>query len=144
MRYDLLYILPSQTEETPSDEMKNKISDYLKSINATIIRDENLGRRKLAYPIKNQRHGYYGNIMFEAESTVLPKLKEMLSLENAITRYQIVQEEHTMGKKGKRRTRPHRFTPPAPAATAAPKTTEKVSFEELDKKLEELISEEIS
>ncbi|MFA4873281.1 MAG: 30S ribosomal protein S6 [Patescibacteria group bacterium] len=144
MRYDLLYILPSQTEETPSDEVKNKISDYLKSINATIIRDENLGRRKLAYPIQNQRHGYYGNIIFEAEASVLPKLKEVLSLETAITRYQIVQEEHTMGKKGKRRTRPHRFTAPMPVPTTASKITEKVSFEELDKKLEELISEEIA
>ncbi|MEW6611106.1 MAG: 30S ribosomal protein S6 [Patescibacteria group bacterium] len=144
MRYDLLYILPSQTEETPSEEIKNKINEYLKAINATIIRDENLGRRKLAYPIENQRHGYYGNIIFEAESPLVPRLKEMLSLETAITRFQIIQEEHTVGKKGKRRARPRRFVHPTPTPSAAPKITEKVSLEELDKKLEELISKDIT
>lgn len=150
MRYDLLYLLPLLGEEAPSGEVKGKIGELLKGINATIIREEEPGKRKLAYPMGRTRYGFYGNVIFEAESTCIPALKESLGLETGIIRFQIVREEQTMPRKLKAaRVKPKRpaiipTAVPAPLMPAPAKPIgEKVDLEELDKKLEELLSGEM-
>jgi hypothetical protein len=89
--------------------------------------------------------------VFEAEPAAVIQLQEALRLETGIIRFQIVQEEQTALRKQKaarvRLKRPS-AAPTAvatPIAPAAPKGTgETVDLEALDKKLEELLSDEVT
>jgi len=146
MRYDLLCILPTTNEETYAPEIKENILKLLTSVNATIIREEDLGKRKLAYPIRSTKHGHYLDILFEAENDVATRLHQALTLNTDILRYQIVQEEQTAGKSTGLRRR-FRSIRKMPLAAVLPGEESlgpgKVSLEELDKKLEEILAEEV-
>ena len=148
MRYDLLYIIPAHTEDEPVMEAKKKITEMLQAVHATIVREEEPGKRKLSYPIKKTRHGNYVNVIFEAEGAAVAQLKKDLSLNTDIVRYQIIQEEKTAGKSGgARKMRPAAKPLISPAITTAPTqadTGSKVSLQELDQKLEELLSEKVA
>lgn len=151
MRYDLLYILPLQGEEAPNQEVKAKIGTLLKDMSATIIREEDPGKKKISYPIQRARYGFYGNVVFEAEPSAVMHLREALRLETGIIRFQIVQEEQTALRKQKaarvRLKRPSAIPTAVttPIAPAVPKGAgETVDLEALDKKLEELLSDEVA
>ena len=150
MRYDLRYIVPSTTEDAPMNDVRTKMNEMLQAIHATIIQTEEPGKRKLAYPINGVRHGHYVNIVFEAEPAAAAKLKSNLTLNTDIIRFQIVQEEKTAGKISPQRTprmiqKPLIKIPTAPVRNTAEEEagSGKVSLQELDKKLEELLAEEV-
>ena len=84
MRYDLLYILPALTEDAPTAQTKQKISELLLSNNVTIIREEDQGKRRLAYTVKRIRHGYYMDVVFETDPSVVEKIRASLSLNTDI------------------------------------------------------------
>jgi len=150
MRYDLLYVVPSTTDDAPTSEVKAKVNEMLQAINATIIQEDEPGKRKLAYPINNVRHGYYVNVIFEAEPQALIKFKKSIGLNTDIVRFQIVQEEKTAGKANLKKMQ-KAAQRSAKAAASSPARSEgkeepagsKVSLQELDKKLEELLSDEV-
>ncbi|OGL77897.1 30S ribosomal protein S6 [Candidatus Uhrbacteria bacterium RIFCSPHIGHO2_12_FULL_54_23] len=151
MRYDLLYLLPLRGEDAPPQDMQQKIGALLKDAKATIVREEDPGKRRLAYPIGRARYGFYGNVLFEADTADVMKLKESLTLETGVIRFQIVREEQTAPKKLKSaRVKPKRPTmiPTAVTAPIAPAARvpahETVDLAALDKKLEELLSDEVA
>ena len=151
MRYDLLYILPLKGEEAPTQDVKMKIGELLKGMNATIVREEEPGKKKISYPMQRARYGFYGNVVFETDPSSVVTLREALQLETGILRFQIVQEEQTALRKQKtarvRMKRPSIIPTavPMPLTPAAPKPAgEKVDLEALDKKLEELLSDTVA
>ncbi len=158
MIYELLYIVPSKFSDTEIDSATKKVSDLLEKAGAKIERTENLGKIKLAYPIKKVRHGtFILNYLSIEDGSVLTKLDTDLKHTDEILRHMFVKREAgiPVGKveitsyqaplspEGKRAGK--QSEKPAPKQEPIVEAQEeKMSVSELDKKLDEILDSDIT
>ncbi len=159
MTYELLYIVGSQYADNEIAGVMEKIGGMLAKAGAAVARNENLGKIKLAYPIKNARHGTYVLVHFEAEPAAVNALDRSLRLSDEVLRHQIV----TLPKGAEKRTyqisayvaplseEARRELPaaprPRPVAPAQPPTKREeasMSIADLDKKLDEILETDVT
>ncbi len=166
MHYELGLIVNPNVPETEHKQVQEQVLSYLKKINAKIEHDfYSGGRRKLAYPIKKQKHGFYLYLEFsfgEDEQKVIKLLDHDLRLDNNILRHLIVKRqkiatsaeivrwqqttkpEMNRGKSRRPMTSARPFSRPA----VAPKLEEKapvkskVSLDDIDKQLDDILAKE--
>lgn len=68
MHYELTYIVSAQVPETEHGALQTEVLDLLKKAKTTIkLEAYSLGRKRLAYPIEKQRHGFYTVLEFAFE-----------------------------------------------------------------------------
>lgn len=155
--YELLYIVPAVMTDAEAEAVGAKVTEMVKATGATIVRTENLGKLKLTYPIKHQKHGFYMLVQFDAESAVISKLEYDLRLNENVLRHQLItraegaekkaykleayqspiSEEGFAPRRGERETK--RRAPSTPTATAPMKKGPEMTIEELDKKLDAIL-----
>ncbi|MBI5622085.1 30S ribosomal protein S6 [Candidatus Falkowbacteria bacterium] len=165
--YEILYIIPAEYTVDELPGVQSKIKNILAEYGCVLTYEEDMGKRKLTYPIRQIHHGYYFVAEFNMDPARLSKLNESLRLSPAALRHLVVSKvERTSeqmaadkARQAKREAeeiqqattaRPRadvkvpvvaverRTASPAPARPAS-----KVSMEELDKKLDELIDESL-
>ncbi|MFH1946624.1 MAG: 30S ribosomal protein S6 [Candidatus Magasanikbacteria bacterium] len=78
--YELLLILPGTLSEDEVDPLVEKISKIIEEAGASNLSIEKLEKRRLAYPIKHIRYGYFNLVYFEAESEKVVEIQEKLRL----------------------------------------------------------------
>lgn len=150
-KYELLYIIAAKYTDAEIESLMEKIKGMIATAGGTVTEMHNLGRRKLAYPISHVRNGNYVLVYFEAEPTAVAKLNEMLRLSTDVLRHLITTKspyltkipsfaEITEIRTDEDRDRPRQAAPvqQAPAVAAAP-----VTMEELDKKLDQILTDEV-
>ncbi|MBI4034153.1 MAG: 30S ribosomal protein S6 [Candidatus Brennerbacteria bacterium] len=106
---------------------------------AEISGDENPGKIRLAYPVKNTEYGYFSSFRFSAPSENLKKIFDDLKLEEGVFRYLI-----TKAIASKTEAREEGKTPGAAAVykkQEEPKHHPEpvLTNEELEKKIEEIL-----
>jgi small subunit ribosomal protein S6 len=92
-RYELLYIIPTTFTDEEVGGVETKINALLTKLGATIESTKRLGKFRLAYPIKKQRHGHYVMVIFTAERTALAKIEENLRIATDIIRHLTLQAD---------------------------------------------------
>ncbi|MBT4210186.1 MAG: 30S ribosomal protein S6 [Candidatus Komeilibacteria bacterium] len=162
MKYELSFIISPAIAETDHPSVNQEVLDYLKGIDAKITREPYfMGRRKLAYPIAKQKHGFYVGLEFESE--VVASLKDLdtkLKHNNSLLRYLVIKlegqaenaavdfskmEEKEIARGRGKETKKVKVS----AAKAIPKKAEpkekivkeKIKLEDIDKKLDEILEE---
>jgi len=91
MMYEMFYIIPSRYSDAEIEGIQTKVNGLAEKVGAKIIKEENLGRIRLAYPIKQTNHGIYILAYFEAETSVVAELEKQLRLAEEILRHMIVE-----------------------------------------------------
>lgn len=151
-RYELLYIIPAKYTEAEITQLMERVKGIVVSAGANVSEMHDLGKRKLAYPIQHVRHGNYVLTYFEAETAVVAKLNEILRLSAEILRHMIVARDPYLTNipslveieqraEGDEAPRPRPMAPPVQQAPVAVK--DPLTMEELDKKLDEILTEEV-
>ncbi len=87
--YDLLYIIPTPYTETDLPAIQKGIVAAIENLGGKIVKEENLGSKKLAYPIKLVRRGFYILVVFEVAKDKLAELNKQFMLMPEILRFQI-------------------------------------------------------
>lgn len=153
-KYELLYIIAAKYTDAEIVSLMEKIKGMVTSAGGNVSEMHNLGRRKLAYPISHVRNGNYVLAYFEAEPSAVAKMNDMLRLSTDVLRHLITVKSPHLTKipsfaelteirtDEERSERPRQMAPirqvlPA-AAPAAP-----VTMEELDKKLDRILTDEV-
>jgi small subunit ribosomal protein S6 len=153
LHYELLYIIPNKFTEEELPAVQEKIKQLLAKFNLQITKEESLGKRKLAYPIKKSFHGYYQLVEFDAEGEVINNLDRELKLHEDVLRHQVVRLPHPWPKL----VMPEEETASLPAFKTEPKKetgerkvsekkreeAKKIKLEDLDQKLDDLIKSDI-
>lgn len=83
-KYEILYIINNQA----TDERKQAIIERIKGIitksGGNIIDEDIWGTRKFAYPIKDQKEGYYVLMNFEAKQEIPAEInRQIRNMEDA-------------------------------------------------------------
>ena len=152
-KYELLYIIAAKYTDAEIEALMEKIKGIVTSTGGNVTEMHNLGKRKLAYPISHVRNGNYVLVYFEAEPAAMAKLNEMLRLSTDVLRHLVVSRSPYLTKipsfaelteirqDGDEPQRPRPMAPPIQQAPIVPQTP--VTMEELDKKLDEILTEEV-
>ncbi|MDK2849175.1 MAG: small subunit ribosomal protein [Desulfuromonadales bacterium] len=70
-----------------------KFKGVLSDLNANLLKVDEWGARKLAYPVKKQGRGSYVLTVFEGEPTIIDEFERRLRLDESIIKFQTVQLE---------------------------------------------------
>jgi small subunit ribosomal protein S6 len=127
-----------------------KVADIIKDNGGTVTKEQNLDKQKFAYPIKGQSHGYYFLYEFDLPTDKLINLNRILHLTNEVLRFIIVKkqikseeqlkEETKIQEKIARKKEKKRIEE-AKVEKVAKEKKGKISLEELDKKLDEILED---
>ena len=85
--YEMMYILrPDLLEEQVHQQIK-KYRDFLADYNSEEIEIKNLGKRRLAYPIKRYHDGIYVQMNYKADGKQVAPLERAMRLSDEVIRY---------------------------------------------------------
>lgn len=98
--YELMVIIVPQLAEEDLTGALNQVSSYITQSGgevAQVLKDNPWGRRRLAYPIRNNsqdvRDGFYAVYQFRGEATAIPDLERNLRLNDKLLRHIIVRPD---------------------------------------------------
>ena len=132
--YELLYIVPAPLTEKDLPNISKRIKEIVEKLGGKIIKEENLGNKKLAYPIKQVYRGFYLLLSFEIETEKLKKLDQKLKLMSELLRHLITK---TIERK-KKPVRPSLAEEEKRPEEKPAKKVKKVDLKKLGEKIDDL------
>jgi len=147
--YEFLGIVSGALAETEVEPVIKKITDFFIGEGAEIAYKDFLGRKRFAFPIKHMRHGYYLVVNFETDKSSLKEIEKKLKLDEDVLRYMIIKSapktrEEREKEKNKLQTKTQESSKTKTKEANSDKSTaSKVSLDELDKKLDEILDDKI-
>ncbi len=170
--YELLYIVPAQFTDDEVPGVQKNIVGFIEKYGGKLVSEMNLGKIRLAYPIKKVAHGTYVLAYFDAEPSAIKGLDRELTLHDEVLRHTILKRapgalERTFeissyvaplsdeARAQKRDVKPMTKRPDGTSAPAAieeietaPSATSteeaSMSMEDLDKKIDEILDVEVT
>lgn len=94
--YEVTYILRPSLEEAEVEERSNVIADILKNQGGEVTSVERLGKKRLAYEIKDVREGNYVVMQFKSEPAASKELERQLKLHEDVLRALVVRLDAKM------------------------------------------------
>jgi len=102
--YELIAIITEATTEEGLAKISEKIQKLIQDKKGKIISEENLGRKKLAYPIKKNQFGDYLVFQFNLLGEQIKSLTKELNAESEILRFMIAKTEKKTQEKPELKT----------------------------------------
>ena len=156
--YELTYIISSEITSEQAEEESKNIESLIQSKEGIILKSVKVAPKTLAYPIKKQSSGFFGVLEFQLEPENLGEIKEKIQKNGKIIRHMIIinnppkiQKERRMKRKPLESSafadtkeglnEKDMSAMPAHTGQAGKKTSKKVEIEEIEKELDEILSE---
>ncbi len=89
-QYELVYILPPDTTEAQVAELHEQVSQVVTRMNGTIEKNENWGRRRLAYEIARHKEGVYVLDVINGSGELMKELDRRLRVMDQVIRHMVV------------------------------------------------------
>jgi len=152
--YEIMYIVPVKATGDEPTAVQDKVRAMLQAEGATISKEDLMGKRKLAYPIDHVRHGSYVVLECDLSPDKVQKVNDWFRLSPDILRALMVskkvkspaqlERERALQAKLARLHAKAEEAAKVSTEPAAPVTEQpKVNLEELNKKLEQILEEEV-
>jgi len=145
----MLYIIAPNFSDEQQAKITAELAALIKNEGGAVTAAEILGSKKLTYMIKKAAVGFYHRLEFDLEPAKLINIQHKSRLMTEILRFIIVIKKKVT-EKPKMAARPKPIEAPAPRIfkKAPPKEgfkekAKKVSIEELDKKLDEILKDDV-
>jgi small subunit ribosomal protein S6 len=127
--YETLFVVkPTLTEEEIAGTI-TKVKDILAKEGAELVGTNDMGMRKLAYPVDKHARGYYTVLFYKAEGTIINELERNLKISEDIIKFLSVKysKNKELAQFDKLVAAANKSATPAveakPAATSAPEAT---------------------
>lgn len=92
-KYELMIVIQGQIPEDLAKEVAGKVKKTIEDFKAKDLKEDFWGRRKLAYKINHQEHGYYDVFNFSIEGKEVENIEKELRLLNEIIRFMLIKRE---------------------------------------------------
>ena len=154
-RYELMYLLGSNVAETEVPALSAQVLKHIADLGGQNVQETNLGKKKLAYPIKKTRNGFYIVVNFEMDGKSLNSFDAKIrSMNSSIIRYLIVNLEEYALRMEKDKAEQAKIVRKIPVEKTteekpreAPKPAiklEDIDEKTLDEKIEKALSEDLT
>ncbi|GAB2598386.1 30S ribosomal protein S6 [Spirosoma areae] len=102
--YETVFILTPVLSDAQMKDAVDKFRKVLTENGAELVHEDNMGLRKLAYPIQHKNTGYYQLFEFKAPGTIIEKLNtEYLRDERIIRHLTISLDKHAVAYNDRKR-----------------------------------------
>lgn len=103
--YELMYIADPDAEGEKITQMNESVEKLVTTEGGTIVRIDDIGRRRLAYPINKKREGYY--ILFEIEGSgqEIAEIERRMRVNDIVMRYITVRVDEDRKSADKKRNK---------------------------------------
>jgi len=146
--YELTYIISSQMSPKEADELAKETESAIQTKEGVILKSAKIAAKPLAYPIKKNSSGYFAVVEFQGQENIIKELKESLDRNKSILRSFVAVKKPVKIMKERRTRKPLLKVvadsiaglSPYKKAGGADKSG-KAGMEDIDKKLDEILSE---
>ena len=85
--YEVMFIVDSKTTDEDITRLNDNLLQVITDQGGTVTKQENMGRRQLAYPIGRQTEGHY--VLFEVDGTgrEIAELERRMRVNDQVIRY---------------------------------------------------------
>lgn len=90
-KYEVLFIVRSDLDQEAVQAVTDKFADIIAN-GGEVIKQEVLGKRRLAYEIKKHRDGIYVLIQFHAKPETVKELDRVMRITDEVIRHLIVKD----------------------------------------------------
>jgi small subunit ribosomal protein S6 len=158
-QYELMYLLSSAVADDEVPKISEQILKFVGDFGGKDIKETQLGKKKLAYPIKKTRNGHYVVVNFSIDGKDVNQLDAKIRTQNTIIRYLLINLEEHLDRMEKDklaqsklvRRQPVEGAADSPAKPSSPERKApapgpiiEIDQEELDKKIEAALSEDLT
>jgi len=105
--YETVFIAEPEIPTEQVDQLVSKIKDTIAAHQGSVTSEDRWGRRRLAYPLRGHREGFYTVMNFTAEPTVILALEHLYNVTDSVIRQLTVKVI-----KSKKKFRPRRERAP--------------------------------
>ena len=95
-KYETIFIISTSVEEAKIKDLVEKFSTLINS-NGKVEAVDEWGQKKLAYPVKKQKEGYYVLINFEAKPELIAELERVYRITDEVIKFITVKKWNNMG-----------------------------------------------
>ena len=145
-KYELLLVLPGTLDDKEAEVRSGEVLAMVKEYSSD-AESHAMGKMRLAYPIKQIRYGYYYTVVFSIDNENLKNLQTKLSLTRDLLRaiITVYNAKYNPVQKLNYSTNANGITTVNEEEVVAesPKVDPKVSMQDINKKLDEILSGEI-
>lgn len=85
--YELTYIINGVLGDEQIKNVVQRVSKLIRDNGGEILEQDEWGTRRLAFPIRKKRNGYYVNVYFTAPPELIARLERGLEIDDDILRY---------------------------------------------------------
>ncbi len=85
--YETIFIVHPETPADTMDQIAERISDVVKRLNGKLLKAENWGKRRLAYPVKKQQSGFYIYVRYLGYSDMVFEIERNLRMIEPVIKY---------------------------------------------------------
>lgn len=86
--YEVIYVLAPNADNAEAERINAKVSEVVSSFGGKLLKLDNWGRRKLAYPIRKNSRGIFVYTKFVAKAGVVAEIERNLRIADSVLRYQ--------------------------------------------------------
>ncbi len=85
--YEMMYIAAAETSDDDIAALNETITDIIETGGGSVVKMEDMGRRKLAYEINKKNDGYYVLFEIEGSGQEIAELERRMRVNDTIMRY---------------------------------------------------------
>lgn len=144
-KYEMMYIVASSVSDDQIPVVTDGVLKFITDLGGSVIKEEKLGKKKLAYPIKKTRNGFYDVVAFEMDGSKVSALDtKMLTTEGIIRHLTVNIEDALIRIKKDAEAQEKMNRSRSENAKTAEKAKPEITEENIDEKIEEALSEDLS
>jgi small subunit ribosomal protein S6 len=88
--YETIYILESNIDPDEADRVATRVKEVIASLSGNLLKIDNWGKRKLAYPIRKSSRGVFVFLKYLGYEDLVAEIERNLRLLDSVVRYQTV------------------------------------------------------
>lgn len=89
--YETIYILRPDVDADTADKVQGRVAEVIARDAGKLVKVEQWGRRKLAYPVAKQKRGVYVYVKFVGRGPLVHEVERNLKLQDSVLKWQTVE-----------------------------------------------------
>ncbi len=85
--YEVMYIIDPETSEENIGKLNESVGKLVETEGGSVVKVDEMGRRKLAYQINKKKEGYYVLFEIEGSGQEIAELERRMRVNDAVLRY---------------------------------------------------------
>jgi small subunit ribosomal protein S6 len=85
--YETIYILRPDVDAESAERIQARVADAISREHGTLVKVEAWGRRRLAYPLGNQRRGVYVYVKYVGGGGLVAEVERNLKLQESVVKF---------------------------------------------------------